>query len=226
MLRQAYKECGISVDDVEYVEAHGTGTSPGDLVEGNVLHEVFGQYRSKEAPLLVGSVKSNMGHSEGAGGTVSLVKVLMTMNYGVIPPHLHIKKPRTKVKSFVDGTMKIVTEPTKYEGGPIGVSSFGFGGSNAHVILKPYHGSRQQNVTSALPRVLVSSSRTAEGVEDNLKYLTETVETNGGFYRMACEVADNPIEEMPYRGYRILMNNDNSKVEIEKVDGGAGRPIW
>lgn len=223
MFRRAYAKPGISVTDVEFLETHGTGTDAGDPVETNAIYEVFCQKRTPDNPLLIGAVKSNMGHAECTAGLVSLVKVLMTMTHKLIPPNLHFNTPNPKIKGLQDGTLKVVTEPTKFNGGLIGVSSFGFGGTNAHVVVKPYSVS-VKNSPCTIPRVVVSSGRTKEGVLESLTYMSAKAK-DAAFHQLIIQVANTPLNGMPYRGYKISSVLNNT-AEVRKVNNVIGRPIW
>lgn len=134
MLQEVYSEAGIDPNSVYYVEAHGTGTKVGDPQEANAICEVFCSKRTDS--LLIGSVKSNMGHAEPASGVCSLTKILLSIERQLIPPNLHYNTPNQYIPGLTDGRLKVVTEPTALPGGLIGINSFGFGGSNTHVILK------------------------------------------------------------------------------------------
>lgn len=165
LLKEFYEECKISPSSLAYLEAHGTGTTVGDPEELNAIESALCSGRN--APLLIGSVKSNIGHAEPASGMGQIAKVVIAYETGVIPPNLHYKTPREGVKGLLDGTIKVVTEPTPWNGGYVGVSSFGFGGANAHILLK----SNAKNKINGgaprddLPRLVFASGRTEEAVD-------------------------------------------------------------
>ncbi|KAJ8030342.1 Fatty acid synthase [Holothuria leucospilota] len=223
LLRQVLSETGIPPDEVEYIEAHGTGTETGDPIEANAIHRVFCQNRTKDNPLLIGSVKTNMGHSECASGLVNILKVLMIMSKGVIPPQIHFHDPKPSIIGLMDGSLKVVTEPTKYLGGPIGVNSFGFGGVNVTAIVKPYN-VKTQNYPCTIPKILISSGRSKEGVAKNLQYVAANM-TDGAFHFLANQVADCPVESMPYRGFKIQMDRNDFEY-VTKVKQTCSRPVW
>ncbi|MEU0792022.1 beta-ketoacyl synthase N-terminal-like domain-containing protein [Amycolatopsis sp. NPDC005961] len=139
MLRDAYRGAGLDPSTVDYVEAHGTGTLLGDPIEAGALGAVLGAGRSPGAPLLVGSVKTNIAHAEAAAGIAGLIKVVLGLSRGELPPQLHFTAPNPHI-AFDDLRLKVVTEPTpwpSYSGrATAGVSAFGFGGTNAHVVLE------------------------------------------------------------------------------------------
>lgn len=132
LAHETFSEAGLRPQDVAYVEAHGTGTKVGDPQEVNAIAELFCAGRSK--PLLLGSVKSNMGHSEPASGLCSIAKVVVAMEHGVIPANLHFKEPNPDIPALNDGRIKVVDRNTEWDGGLVAVNSFGFGGANAHII--------------------------------------------------------------------------------------------
>jgi len=127
---------GIRPDEVSYIEAHGTGTSLGDPIEMGALGAVFGERRE---PLWVGSVKTNIGHLEAAAGIAGLIKVVLALQHEEIPAHLHFREPSSRIP-WDRLPIRIPTEPTAWrrDGGRrvAGVSSFGFSGTNAHVVLE------------------------------------------------------------------------------------------
>jgi acyl transferase domain-containing protein/acyl carrier protein len=138
VIRQALLNAGLQPDDIELIEAHGTGTPLGDPIEARSLADVFGQGRSLENPLRVGSVKSNLGHAESAAGIAGLIKVVLAMEHGKIPPNLHLEKlnPHIDWNGLAIGVPTEATSWNQQRGlRAAGVSSFGFSGTNAHVIL-------------------------------------------------------------------------------------------
>ncbi|MFI6642895.1 type I polyketide synthase [Streptomyces sp. NPDC050504] len=134
VLRSAWENAGVAPSAVSYVEAHGTGTPLGDVTEAGALGAVFGPDRP--APLRIGSVKTNFGHLEPAAGVLGLVKAALAVHHGVIPPSLHFRTPNPRI-DFAAERLEVVTEAAAWPAGPrfAGVSSFGYGGTNAHVAL-------------------------------------------------------------------------------------------
>jgi acyl transferase domain-containing protein len=139
LLRDALADAGVAAGDVDYVEAHGTGTSLGDPIEVGALAAVYGEGRPADRPLAIGSVKTNMGHLEAAAGVTGLVKAVLSLRHGEIPPHLHLRELNPYVP-WKDLPLVVPVERTPWpaEGRPrrAGVSSFGFSGTNAHVVLE------------------------------------------------------------------------------------------
>ncbi|THA24433.1 aminotransferase class III-fold pyridoxal phosphate-dependent enzyme [Streptomyces sp. RKND-216] len=137
VIRDALRDAGIQPARIGYVEAHGTGTPLGDPVETRALSAVLTEGRRPDDPLLTGSVKTNIGHAESAAGMAGLIKTVLALRHGVIPPHLHLKTPNPRIDT--DGVLRIPTVATPWPEAATpraaGVSSFGFGGTNAHVVV-------------------------------------------------------------------------------------------
>ena len=139
VLRAAYARAGIDPASVDYVEAHGTGTQLGDPIEAKALGTILGTGRPPERPLLLGSVKTNIGHLEPASGVAGIIKVALAMKHGQIPPSLHFEKPNPHIP-FAELRLQMQTIldawPSRSAPATAGVSAFGFGGTNCHVVLQ------------------------------------------------------------------------------------------
>lgn len=138
LLRRAYQSAGITPGDVSYVEAHGTGTRVGDPIELSALGSVLSDGRVPDCPCLVGSVKTNIGHTEAAAGIAGLIKTTLCLHHGMIPPNLHFRDPNPAIP-WASMPLQIPTDlvDLRRHNHPIiaGVSSFGISGANAHVVL-------------------------------------------------------------------------------------------
>ncbi|MFI9511455.1 polyketide synthase Pks13 [Nocardia sp. NPDC052566] len=141
VLRRAYRDAGIKPSSVDYIEAHGTGTPIGDPIEADALARVVGRGRDEDKPALLGSAKTNFGHLESGAGAASLAKVVMAFQHGVIPPNINFTLPSPYIP-FEQAHLKVVEQATefpRYSGtATVGISGFGFGGTNAHVVLQEY----------------------------------------------------------------------------------------
>ena len=139
VLRRAYKDAGIDPRTVDYIEAHGTGTILGDPIEAEALGRVVGKGRPADKPALLGAVKTNIGHLESAAGAASLAKMVLALQHDKLPPSINYAGPNPHI-DFDAVHLKVadtVTDWPRYSGYAIaGVSSFGFGGANAHMVLR------------------------------------------------------------------------------------------
>ncbi|THV54000.1 hypothetical protein BGAL_0037g00440 [Botrytis galanthina] len=137
LIRRVYAQAGLGFEDTRYIEAHGTGTSVGDPIEVSAIGNVFREHRSQKEPLLVGSVKANIGHLEGASGAVGIIKAILALEKGVIPPTALFESmnPKIDADSYnIQVPIKITLWPTSNLR-RVSVNSFGYGGTNSHVIL-------------------------------------------------------------------------------------------
>lgn len=139
LLRDVYARAGVDPSSLDYVEAHGTGTLLGDPIEAGALAAVLGAGRDADRPLLLGSVKSNLGHLEGAAGVAGLVKLVLAMQHDRLPRSINYAGPNPHIP-FDEARLRVVDEERawpRYDGvARAGVSAFGFGGTNAHVVIE------------------------------------------------------------------------------------------
>jgi acyl transferase domain-containing protein/NADPH:quinone reductase-like Zn-dependent oxidoreductase/thioesterase domain-containing protein/acyl carrier protein len=242
LLKEIYAECNIDPSLVTYVEAHGTGTKAGDPQELNSIAEVFVPLTSmRSVPLFIGSTKSNMGHSEPASGIAALIKMLISIQRGVIPANLHYQEPNQEVAALHDGRLKVVNENTKFRGGLMALNSFGFGGANAHVLLQPNNDfmlNRQgaaslwnQDISelTSQPRLFQFCARTQEGLEQVLDHMQANASDLAKQVLLQANSTCSPATH-PHRGFTVLNAKHAQNKQSETVKLAAQhtekRPVW
>ena len=142
VIEEALARAGVEPSEVDYLEAHGVGSNLGDPIEVRAAAAVYGRGREADRPLLVGSVKTNIGHLESAAGIAALIKAVLAMEHGVIPKHLHLDNPNPNV-DWEQLPVQVTTGTTDWPSVPdrpprAGVSAFGMSGTNSHVIVEGY----------------------------------------------------------------------------------------
>ena len=168
LLRQALADAGVAPGDVDYVEAHGTGTTLGDPIEAEALGEVFREGRPADRPLIIGSVKTNLGHTESASGIAGLLKVVLALQHGAIPAHLHFRTPSPKIP-WASLPLTVPTTLTPWAPGDrqriAGVSSFGLSGTNAHIVIEEAPAAERQQPDCERPlHILTLSARSPDAL--------------------------------------------------------------
>lgn len=163
VIKQALANANLKPEEISYIEAHGTGTRLGDPIEINALAAVFGQSHSQHAPLLVGSVKTNFGHLEAAAGIAGFIKTVLALRHQQLPKHLHFEKP----SSHIDWNripIHVTAESTEWKSETgtcfAGISSFGFSGTNAHVIVEQYAAIEPFKMAEDSPHLVLLSAKT------------------------------------------------------------------
>ncbi|XP_031358278.1 fatty acid synthase-like isoform X2 [Photinus pyralis] len=167
LFEDLYSDCKINPASIDFVEAHGTGTQIGDELESLAVEAVF--CKNQKKPLLIGSVKSAAGHTEPASFLTSLVKVLLAMERDQISPNIHLETARICIEALARGRFKVPIEVTSWPEngtGLVAINSFGFGGSNAHILLKRFE--KRKSEGDSLPRIVCVSGRTEQAVGEVL----------------------------------------------------------
>ncbi|XP_053616908.1 fatty acid synthase-like [Plodia interpunctella] len=228
LLREFYEECSIPPSELEFVEAHGTGTKVGDPEELLAIDEIFGTGRTE--PLLIGSIKSNLGHTEPASGLCSIAKMCIAYGTGYIPPNLNFNKAREGVAALAENRLQVVTEKTPWNKGMCGINSFGFGGANAHVLLKNVGREKVNNgqPSDDLPRLVCVSGRTESAVAKILNDLeSRTVDVEE--VKLWHDIHSGDIGLHVVRGYTLLGSTPTKSVCLARdiqYFSGVKRPVW
>ena len=204
VIRAALKDAAVSPEDVSYIEAHGTGTSLGDPIELNSLKEVLVQRRTLDQTCWIGSVKTNFGHLEAAAGICGLIKVVLALKHEEIPPHLHLNSLNPLIS--LEGTpLAIPTAPQPWRKGVhrriAGVSAFGFGGTNAHVLVEeaPAVNNKPRSTPVNMDRtkhVFALSAKSESALQDVIRRYAERL---GG-----------PLREIPVEDVCFSVNTGRS----------------
>lgn len=192
LIIDACRDAAIEPQDITYLECHGTGTKIGDPIEISAIQRTIAKDRKQRC--FLGSIKSNIGHLESAAGIAGLIKSVLITYYGMIPPNLHFKQPNQYI-DFDSYNLKVATEKTKIDQrAHIGISSFGFGGSNAHIIIKG------------------AADKTRKKIEDiKIPFDRGRASSLTDYFQL-----DNNFDG---NGSKVLSNPESRKV-IEKVDAG------
>ncbi|MGW0324665.1 type I polyketide synthase [Nocardia sp. NPDC003183] len=162
MLRQACESAGVAPADIDYVEAHGTGTTVGDSVELGALIETMTAQRPDDSPLLIGSVKSNIGHAEAAAGIAGFIKGILIAEHGQIPPSLHVRTPHPLLDTApIEVVRQMRPLTSTKDRGLVGISSFGISGTNVHTVITqpPIPSPTESTARTQDPVLLVLSAR-------------------------------------------------------------------
>ncbi|MFJ9662971.1 type I polyketide synthase, partial [Streptomyces griseoflavus] len=227
VIRQALANAGLAPDQVDAVEAHGTGTKLGDPIEAQALIATYGQDRPADRPLRLGSVKSNIGHTQAASGVAGLIKMVMALQHGVLPKTLHVGEPTPKV-DWSAGAVALLTEETAWPstGQPrrAGVSSFGISGTNTHAVLEQAPDDEPVSVSES-PGVVpwVISARTADALRAQARQLREYIEQRPELDTAA--VADTLINGRALFEHRAVVLAEAPDAVAAALDAlAAGQP--
>ena len=239
VIRQALANAGLEPGDVDAVEAHGTGTVLGDPIEAGALLAAYG--RGRDEPLRLGSIKSNIGHTQSAAGVAGVIKMVMALREGTLPKTLHVDRPSSKV-DWNAGEIELLTEaaPWMANGRPrrAAVSAFGMSGTNAHLILeeagappeaesREAGGGREAKAVASLPGVapLALSAKSEPALEEAAGRLRAHLERNPGLDLV--DVASSLIATRPMFKHRaVALGGDRQQLldALSALSAGADAP--
>ncbi|MFF0264306.1 amino acid adenylation domain-containing protein [Kribbella sp. NPDC004536] len=227
LLQSVYADAGIDPTTVQYVEAHGTGTRAGDPIECAALGAVFGGGRADGDYLRIGSVKTNVGHTEAASGITGLIKAALALKHSHIPANLHFKTPNPDIP-FDDLRLRVQTGPESWPASELpkraGVNSFGFGGTSAHVVLEEAPvlagtATTGAAVPPAAPRILPLSARTPQAVRDYARAYLSALEDAS--VTDICYAASRRRENHPYRAAIVGVSPADIEDGLRAFSAGA-----
>jgi acyl transferase domain-containing protein/acyl carrier protein len=221
VLREAYRSAGITPGDVQYVEAHGTGTLLGDPIEARALGRVLADGRTPGRLCAIGSVKTNIGHCEAAAGVAGLIKVALALKHEEIPASLHFQEPNPHIP-FDELPIRVQTKPGPWsaESGPslAGVSSFGFGGTNAHVVLQQAPESRSKSGEASASKschLLPLSARGPEALQALARNYRQFLANVGPSLHDICY---NASARRSHNDYRLSVTGNSPEQLIDGLD--------
>ncbi|MDQ7091560.1 MAG: amino acid adenylation domain-containing protein [Methylococcales bacterium] len=246
LMKTAYKRANVSPGKIQYIEIHGTGTPVGDPIEAESVGNLLNIDRHSDDSCFIGSVKTNIGHTEAAAGSAGIIKTVMALKHQQIPPHLHFVNPNPAI-AFDQYPYAIPTTLTpwpKHEGLALaGVNSFGFGGTNAHIVLQEYQPTPKAEISvTQQPKLLVISHndknsliRQAQAYETHIQGLKDETELYHLAYSSACVREQHAYKvAFIYNGKEQLLSRladytaekSNEGVFVEQTQTEQSNLVW
>ncbi|CAH1402775.1 unnamed protein product [Nezara viridula] len=229
-LRDLYEKSNIDPSKISYLEASGCASKIVDASELNGVSEIF--LADRKEPLLIGSIKSNVGHTEAASGCLGVLKTIIASECGMIPPNLYYSSPNSLVPSLISGKLEVVTEPTPLKGDYLAVNNISAAGDFGHVIIKknPKTKERLPEVgvlpPDGIPRLVLLSGRVENGLAEIMKKVEE-MPIDEEFVALTHKVFGKGIKNHIFRGFTILDDDSSKKYKmIQPYHGGEKRPLW
>ncbi len=222
LLERAYLKSGFHLDAIAFIEAHGTGTRAGDPIEAAAIGEVLGQRRTR--PLPIGSIKTNIGHTEPASGLAGLLKAMLALEHDELPRSLHFDEPNPDIP-FADLNLLVCAAPLALprNGGVryAGISSLGFGGTNAHVILADPPPVAKRDLPAIAPRFLLLSAQSRDGLADLARQYSVRLARAGVEETQRVVAATGRRREL--HSERLAIPFDDPKALIQALDQAGGK---
>jgi acyl transferase domain-containing protein/NAD(P)-dependent dehydrogenase (short-subunit alcohol dehydrogenase family) len=235
LMKIALERAGISAAELDYIEAHGTGTPVGDPIEANALGNVIAETRASNEYCYIGSVKANFGHTEAAAGVASLIKVITCMKYNKLPKLLHFQKANPNINFEVlklKPVLNNVDWPRREKPRYVGINSFGFGGTNCHIVLSDYYMNSsaksavvQNNERSDEALFLPVSAKSQNALYQAVSNLKELI--NSGQYPIKLICANAALLRTHHEIRKLFVGNATTLIEdIQKfLDSHPEKPM-
>jgi acyl transferase domain-containing protein/acyl-CoA synthetase (AMP-forming)/AMP-acid ligase II/acyl carrier protein len=234
VIADALKAAGVAPAAVQYLEAHGTGTPLGDPIEVQAADHVLSQGRDPACPLLIGSVKTNIGHTEAAAGAASVIKLVLALRHEILPKSLHFSDPNPHIP-WNQLNVKVVADPVPWPRSEVrriaGVSSFGFVGTNAHVILEEAPAPLQADaqLPEAVPergvRMLALSARSAQALAAQSRRYAEWIERSGEVsLDDLCHTANTARDHFEHRAALVFENRQALGLQLAALAQAQDAP--
>ncbi|CAB1062700.1 omega-3 polyunsaturated fatty acid synthase subunit, PfaA [Olavius sp. associated proteobacterium Delta 1] len=227
-LRAAYNNAGVNPASVQLIEAHGTGTRVGDSVEFAALNQVFDEFGANGNKCALGSVKSMIGHTKASAGAAGLIKAALSLYHKVLPPTLKAETPDPDLD--IENShfyLNTATRPWFSNNGDprrAGISAFGFGGSNFHVVLEEYRHDKTQTSWDGSTEIIALSARQPDEILQSLKRLKQSLDGGLSEREIRLKAAESRRSFSTDHPYRLLMVCENM-TEIEDLIEGAVKAL-
>ncbi len=231
VINQALSNAQVEPSQISYIETHGTGTSLGDVIEVQALSQVFRDCVVKQ-PLVLGAAKTNIGHSEGASGIAGLIKVILALEHGEIPPNLHLNLPNTQV-NWQELPFVLPSKPVSWNSQEqpriAGVSAFGFSGTNAHVIISEAPKLESPQVKNLLPsHLLTLSARTEKALRELVSNYADYLNTST--HLSLADICFTTNTGRSQFNYRLAITADSTSdlqtKLIQFIAGDKSSDVW
>ncbi|XP_063239172.1 fatty acid synthase-like isoform X1 [Bacillus rossius redtenbacheri] len=222
-LQSFYEKSGIDPTHIDYLEASGCALKVYEEAEFKAVSKAL--LSRRKSPLLIGSVKSNIGHTGAASSLCSVVKAVIAMEQGVIPANLHYETPGPHIPALVEGRLKVVSENTAWTPGLTAVSSLDMTGACGHVVLRPCARTKPPagGLGDELPRLVCLSGRNQESMKESIDKINVKA-SDAELIRLVQDVYSSNITNHNYRGYFFTSSKEDAN-EIKYFDGSK-RPVW
>jgi acyl transferase domain-containing protein/SAM-dependent methyltransferase len=220
VIREALADAGVAAEDIAYVEAHGTGTPLGDPIEARALGATIGVQREPGKPLLVGSVKTNLGHLEAAAGVTGVIKAALSLYHGRIPAHLNYTHTNPEI-ALDEMNLRVAADTVDWPGDyPLlaGVSSFGFSGTNAHVVLEGSATHEEVTTSSRGPQVVTISARTDSDLDIAMRQYSEFLAATAAPLQ---DIAYTSSARHSHLEHRVAFVCDSTEHAVRQLDDAA-----